>query len=134
VYLQFGYAIGERLKSSPGYRDLVNGVLDALVEGTSARAVQAILSACCDVPFAGGDETVGYVADDGRSLWVNTDKAAYRFDRAAAPVVAAGDAVRAGDPLTDAVTVFDFNRGPPRTGCGRWPPAAGCCRPGSSAS
>ena len=52
TYEQFGYVLGlHAAQSSQQYKDLVNAVFDALVEGTTARAVQAALSAIADVPI-----------------------------------------------------------------------------------
>lgn len=111
VYRQFGYAIGLRMRSSPEYLRLVNAVLDALVEGTTVRATQDFLMACCDVPLAKGTETVVQIDDDGRYLWIVTDGNAYRFSRSAVPLVSVGEQVEAGQSLTDALLFFDFNCG-----------------------
>lgn len=111
VYTQFGYAVGLRLKSSPAYKAMVNAALDGLVEGTTVRCVEEFLAAACGVPLAGGSETVERVETDGRGLVVVTDAAAYRFPAGSTPVVAPGDAVEAGAPLTDALRFYEFNRG-----------------------
>lgn len=111
VHRQFGYALGLKLRSSRPYKELVNAVYDGLVEGTTARCLEDFMSAVCDVPLAKGDEVVKYVLADAVRKWVITDKNAYGFNPAAAPVVAPGDRVRAGDALTDALRFYEFNRG-----------------------
>ncbi len=111
VYKQFGYVLGSRLASSRPYKDMVNAAYDGLVEGTTARCLEDFLSAVCDVPLAKGDETVTLVASDASRNWVVTDKNAYGFSPNATAIVAVGDAVAAGDPLTDALRFYDTNRG-----------------------
>jgi hypothetical protein len=111
VHLQFGYVLGLKLPSTRTYRDLVNAVFDALVEGTSARSVQELFSACCDVPLARGNETVERTYYDRKSLWVVTDKNAYRLHPDDEPVVAAGDELAPGAELGTALRFYEFNRG-----------------------
>lgn len=111
VYRQFGYALGVRLASSRPARDLVNAVYDGLVEGTTARCLEDFMAAACDVPLAAGNEVVRYVLEDETRKWVVTDANAYGFPPGAAVIVSPGDAVRAGDPLTDALRFYDFGGG-----------------------
>lgn len=111
VYRQYGYAIGVRRPTSASYLAVVRAAFDALVDGGTALSVDRVVAAACGVPLAGGAETVEDVAADARGLVVVTDAAAYRFRTGAAALVAAGDAVAAGDPLADPVRVFEFGRG-----------------------
>lgn len=111
TYNQFGYVLGVKMASTRRYRDFVNAVYDGLVEGTSARCVEDLMSAVCDVPLAQGTEVVKHVLTDSRGLWVVTDQNAYGFSSAANAIVAVGDTVNAGDPLTDALRFYDFGRG-----------------------
>ncbi len=113
VYRQFGYAVGLRLKSSEGYKALVNAVFDSLVRGTTVESVEAAFSAVCDVPLARGYELVEEVWRDDRHLWVATDANCYRFGRTATPTVAAGDRVISGQPLTAGLRFVELNRGDP---------------------
>jgi hypothetical protein len=111
VYEQFGYALGLKLKSSEGYRDLVNAVFDALVVGPVAASVEAAFSAVCGIPLANGDETVEEIWRDAEHLWVSTDASAYKFAATAVPTVAVGQLVGAGRPLVRGLRFFDLNRG-----------------------
>jgi len=112
VYRQFGYVLGAKLKSSQAYKDFLNALFDALVEGTSQRATEAALAAICDVPLVmEAEETVEHVLRDRNALWVITDKHAYRFHPESAVTVAAGDVLKAGDTMTDTLSFFEFNRG-----------------------
>lgn len=112
VYEQFGYAIGLAGSSSEGYKSLVNAVYDGLVEGTSVRAVQQAWSAICGVPLVKDDvEVVEQVLVRVDDLLVVTDRNAYSFHPESTPLVAVGDALLAGDALTDTLQFFEFNRG-----------------------
>jgi hypothetical protein len=111
VHTQFGYVIDAKEPSSENYKRLVNAVFDALVEGTSAGRVEEAVSAIADVPLAAGGETVESVVSDLRHLWVVTDKNAYAFHPDSTAVVAAGDALHAGQAMTDGLAVYEFNRG-----------------------
>ncbi len=111
VYKQFGYAIGVRLKSSEGYKELVNAVFDALVQGTTAASVEAAFSAICGIPLCRGYERVEEIWRDDRHLWVVTDVNAYPFAATAEPVVAVGARVITGEPLVRGLRFIDLNRG-----------------------
>lgn len=112
VYVQFGYVLGRRLDSSAAYRDFVNALFDGIVQGTTQRCVQAALAALCDAALVREPvETVEAVFRDDRRLWVVTDAHAYGYSRAAAPLVQEGAVVHAGDPLVDALQIYEFGRG-----------------------
>lgn len=106
----WGHVAGAEADSSEGYKALVNGLFDMLVLGSSVgRAVDAVALAL-GVPLARGGETVAEVAADGLHTLVLTDKNAYRLSAESTATVAAGDALEAGDPLCDAVRLYEFNR------------------------
>ena len=112
VYRQFGYILGARMKSSSGYRDLMNAVFDAIVGGTTRKQVVAAFSAITGVPVVREqEETVEDIALDHTYRLIITDKSVYRFHPDALPTVAVGDVVHAGDTLVDALQFFEFNRG-----------------------
>lgn len=111
VYEQFGYAIRTQMQSSEGYKSLLNAIFDAMVHGTSSGDYHRAWSAITGIPLAADTETVETIVSDVRSLCVITDKHAYKFPLGSIPVVAAGDRVRAGDPLVDTLQFFEFNRG-----------------------
>jgi len=112
VWQQFGYAVGlERCGGPEAYKRAVNAVYDALVEGTTARAVDDFLSAVCDVPLAAGAETVVRVVADRSRLWVVTDGNVYGFSPACRLLVEPGTRLRPGQPLVDALRVYELSRG-----------------------
>lgn len=111
VFTQFGYAIGIHLQSSRNYKDLVNAVFDGLVEGTSLRCLHAFMSAVTDIPLAVGGETVQYVLRDARGPWVITDLNAYGFQPDSTVTVDVGDALVAGQAMTNGMVFSEFNRG-----------------------
>jgi hypothetical protein len=111
VYEQFGYALGIRLKSSEGYKQLVNAVFDALVEGTTVRSVEDAFSAVCGIPLAKGMETVEEVWRDDTHLWVATDQNVYSFSPDATPQVEVDDFLFPGQPIVLGLRFMDINRG-----------------------
>jgi len=112
VYEQFGYALRLQLESSEGYKDVINAIFDAFVEGTSIRTQQAVLAASYGIPLVReASETVELIEPDADKLNIITDKHVYQFPLGTTAVVTAGDTVSAGDPLTDLMQVFELNRG-----------------------
>lgn len=112
VYEQFGYALQLKLESSEGYRDVVNAIFDALAQGTSERTQQLTLAASFGVPVTrGASETVELVKEDANKLNIITDQNVYEFPKGTTAIVAAGDVIAAGDPLTDLFQTFELNRG-----------------------
>jgi len=111
IYKQFGYVLGLKLTESQRYKEAVNAIYDGLVEGTSARCVEELMSAICDVPLALETETVKYSFSDTQKLWIITDKNVYGFSPLAVPIVTVGTVVHAGEALTDVLRFFDFNAG-----------------------
>lgn len=111
LYRQFGYVFGLRLPSTENAKRYVNAVYDAVVEGTAARHVAAMVSAAVDVPLAAGGETVEAILKDRHGLCVVTDRNAYRFAAGSAPTVAVGDVLTAGQSMTNGLQVFSPNAG-----------------------
>jgi hypothetical protein len=112
IYQQFAYVLGLRLRSSTGYRDLMNTLFDAIVGGTAHRQVQLAFSAMTGIPLVReAEETVKEIALDKSARLIITDRNVYKFVPEATPIVAVGDVVQAGDSLTDALQFFEFNRG-----------------------
>jgi hypothetical protein len=112
VFNQFAYALGMRLKTSQGFKNLMNAVIDGLVNGgATALDLDLAFSAICGIPLATETETVEVLQRDAHGIFIATDKHVYRFPDDAVPVVAAGDRVRAGSPLVDALTVVPLTDG-----------------------
>lgn len=112
AYEHFGYQLGLQMQSSQGYKDLLNALFDALVLGASDRALEAAFAAMTGVPLVQElTETVEFVAEGCEAVTIVTDRHAYKFHPNAVPVVALGDVVHAGDPLVDALTFYELNRG-----------------------
>ena len=112
VYEQFGYALRLHMQSSEGYKQLINAIFDAFVEGTSVRSQQLALSAIYGVPLVmEHTETVEKILKDADKLNIITDSHVYQFPLLTQATVAVGDVLHAGDPLTDLFEIFEFNRG-----------------------
>ena len=112
VYEQFGYVLRLNMPSSQNYKDFVNAVMDALVDGTSLKSQQTALSVSFGVPVVKeAEETVKVITKDSKYLNVITDSHVYQFPKTNNTLVAVGDVVKAGQSLTDALQFFELNRG-----------------------
>lgn len=113
VFTQFAYALGVRMKTSQGFKELTNAIFDGLVDGgASAQALDLAVSAICGIPLTLDDqEIVEVMRRDARGMFIATDKNVYRFQEDAAPVVAVGDVLRAGSRLVDAFSVEELLHG-----------------------
>lgn len=112
IYRQFGYVIGMRLRSSRGYRDLLNAVFDAIVGGTVKQQITTAFSVVTGIPL------VKEPAEQVEDIWMQqgqrlviTDKNVYHLAADAEVTVAVGDVVHAGDTLSDGLQFIEFNRG-----------------------
>lgn len=112
MYKQFGYVLGLKLENNQAYKDLVNAVFDAIVEGTTVRHVRQALAAVVDAPLVAEPvETVQQLlTEPGRKLVV-TDAHVYEFGDNAEFVVDVGDVVNRGDSLVDTLVFYEINRG-----------------------
>jgi len=110
VFNQFAYAVGIKLRTSQGYKDLTNAVISGLVEGgATAAVIDSAISAICGLPISVGPvETVERVDNDYRGLLIVTDKAVYRFPENAVPRVEVEQTITAGTPLVYGVDVHEF--------------------------
>lgn len=113
IYQQFGYVLGLQLRSSTGYRELVNAVFDALVAGSTGGRIEHALSAITGIPLVqDAQEIVQVVTNDNEGLLIVTDQHVYRYQGCpTVPLVAVGDVVTAGQSLVDALQIFEFNQG-----------------------
>jgi hypothetical protein len=112
IYQQFGYVLGLRLKSSEGYRQLMNAIFDAIVGGTARRQLELAFVAMTGIPLVQeATETVQAIDLDKSNRLIITDRHVYKFDSEVTPTVEIGDTVHRGDSLVDALQFFEFNRG-----------------------
>lgn len=112
TYEQFGYALKLRMASSEGYRSLVNALLDAITEGTTAETLYQAWAAITGVPLTRENgEQVVEIAQDARQLCVITDRTVYQYPLGSTAIVQVGDTLHAGDPLVDTLRFFEFHRG-----------------------
>ncbi|NDD52791.1 hypothetical protein EBZ39_02755 [bacterium] len=111
VFEQFAYAVGIKLQTSQGYKDLVNAVIDGLLAGgLTSKTLDAAFSAICGIPVsAAPQETVDVVRYDGRGLFIATDKNVYRFKYAAEPIVTPGMVLSAGSQLVRGFSIIEFS-------------------------
>lgn len=112
TYKQFGYVLRLQLKSSENYKQFINAIFDAFVNGTSIRTQQLALAAAFGVPLViEAKEVVERIIRDADKLNILTDQHVYRFPLTATPTVFIHQQVTAGDSLTDLLQVFEFNQG-----------------------
>jgi hypothetical protein len=112
VFKQFAYALGIRLATSQGYKDLTNAVITGLLNGgADSASLDLAVSALTGVAVAQDDETVEVVQLDSHGLFIATDKNVYRFTPGANPVVAVDDKLTPGDQLVDAVKIVELTSG-----------------------
>jgi len=91
---------------------MVNHVYDALVEGTTARHINGLLSTMTGIPLVQEQtETVEQISVEPLRTIVITNAHTYVFRDVVNLTVAVGDKVRAGDSLIDAFEIFEINRG-----------------------
>jgi hypothetical protein len=110
VFNQFAYAVGLQLKTSQGYKDLVNAIITALVEGgLTAAALDAAIAAICGIPVSvEPHEVVELVDHDAQHLLIVTDKTVYKFAGSAVPRVEPEQVIRAGTQLIQGVDIYEF--------------------------
>lgn len=111
TYTQFAYPLAFSSPSSSAYRNTVNGLWDALVRGAAVQDIESVVSAICDVPLAKGTEEVEVIFKDNNHRVIATDQHVYLFDLNVTVIVAVGDTITAGQPLTNAVQFYEFNHG-----------------------
>lgn len=112
VFEQFAYAIGLRLQSSSGYRDIMNAIYDALTGGTALAQVMLGFQAMTGIALVQEPVEVVEVIDvDARNTLVITDKNVYKFRLNATVIVEVGQTVAAGDPLIDGLELIELNTG-----------------------
>lgn len=112
AYDHFGYVLGIQMQSSRGYRDLLNALFDALVGSMTSRTLRLALQAMTGIPLVvEATELVEVVEHGCDGTLIVTDMHVYQFPGAAVPLVAVGDTVHAGDALTDALQLYEFNCG-----------------------
>jgi len=107
----FSYVFGVDLPSSEQSRMLLEILLDALVNGTSAGHIRRALAAMAGVPLAQGDEAVELVETQADRHIVVTDKNAYVLPRSSTLLVSVGDALTKYQPLCDALVFYDEQNG-----------------------
>jgi hypothetical protein len=111
LYLQYGSVLGVQLPSSDAYKQLLNAVFDAMVQGTAMQQIQSFMSAITGIPLAAGTEVVQLVTQDASGRLVITDQNVYRFGFSATPLVTVGQTVTQGQALTDGLQIYELNQG-----------------------
>lgn len=112
LFYQFGYVISQEQASGQNYKNFINANYDAMVEGTSSRALDSLLESFTDVSSTKTDsEVVQQIFDFNNKKWVVTDKTVYSFHVTSSVTVAVGDTLTKGQPLTDTLKIQDFNLG-----------------------
>jgi hypothetical protein len=111
IYQQYGYVLQLRMQSSAGYRDVLNAVYTAMLNGGAGGNLKQMLSAMTGIPLVrNATETVVEITADSGGQLIITDKAAYRLPVVAEVNVTVGDTVTGGESLTTALQVYELNR------------------------
>jgi len=109
VFNQFAYALGLRLRSSEGYKELMNAVFSGFIDsGLTSKTLDAALSAITGIPLALDHEQVEVIRTDRQGLFIATDKNIYRFHCDAEVVVSEGQVITPGTYLIAGLTVSEF--------------------------
>jgi hypothetical protein len=110
VFNQFAYAVGIKLQSSQGYKDLINAIVDGLVDGgATAAALDLAFAAICGIPVSTEPvETVEIMDYDNRGFFIATDKTVYRFNETVEPRVGLGQVITAGTMLIRGIDISEF--------------------------
>ncbi len=110
VFNQFAYALGVKLQSSQGYKDLTNAIIDGLIDGgATAATLDIALAAICGIPVSAEPvETVETMDYDNRGFFIATDKTVYRFNNTVEPRVGLGQVITAGTQLIGGVEISEF--------------------------
>ena len=113
VFNQFAYAVGVKLQTSQGYKDLMNAIFSSLIDGgASVKNLDLALAAICNIPVVlDRTEVVETIRYDSYGLFIATDRNVYRFAETAEPVVTEGQTVLGGQPLIDGFDVIEFKPG-----------------------
>lgn len=113
VLNQFAYAVGLKLQTSQGAKELMNAIFDGLLAGgATAKDLDIALAAICGVPLViDVEETVEVIKNDAYGLFIATDKNVYRFADTAEPLVTEGQKVFAGQPLIDGIEIAELRPG-----------------------
>lgn len=110
VYKQFGYVLGLKLKSSDGYKQLLNSLWDMYLEGMTIEHLNLFLSALSGAPLSlDSEETVEVIRREVDSTVIVTTSRVYRASNSAGILVSVGDTIYAGTPLTDAISVTELS-------------------------
>jgi len=110
VFNQFAYALGVKLRTTQGYKDLTNAIFDSLIDGGAAATnINTALAAICNIPVVLDDvEVIEDIGFDSYGMFIATDVNIYRFQEHAEPIVSIGQRVRGGQPLIDGFDIIEF--------------------------
>lgn len=110
VWIHFGYALGLRLDSSQGYKDLLNAFWDMHVLGPSRKDLQLYLAALSGAPTViNPTETVEVIRTEELDQLIVTDANVYRVPLTANVLVSVGQEVYNGDVLSDAFQIRELS-------------------------
>lgn len=112
VYRQWGYVLGLKLESSEQYREYVNVIIDAMIDGSSVSHLRSAMSLITGIPIARENkETVEGVVQSLEVSQVITDCHVYSFHPKSDISVSIGDVVSVGDTFTNDLMFFEFKNG-----------------------
>ena len=113
VFEQFAYVVSLHLKTSQGYKDLMNAITTGLIDGgMTSKTLDAAIASICGIPVTvDPHEIVEVVQYDNHGLFIATDRNIYRFGYRAAPLVSVGQGLPAGTYLVRGFDVSEFYTG-----------------------
>jgi len=110
IWEHFGYVLGLQMESSLNYRNFLNSVWDAYVEGLSVSGLEQIVSSLSGIPTVINEsEVVKVITTEGGYRKIITDSNVYSFVASASETVSVGDTVYQGDFLIDAVDIIELS-------------------------
>lgn len=108
---RLGAVLGAAFPSTETARAAALALWECALKGSSELAARRWTAALYDIPLARGGETVTAIAADAAGPFIVTTSNTYRHAATAAPVVAVGDALAAGQPVTSSIAFGDCRDG-----------------------
>lgn len=109
-WIHWGYALKVWMQSSGWYKDFINALANSYVQAPTLASLQGMLSALTGIPLIiEPTETVEVVLTEPDVKQVVTDQHVYELPLTANVIVAAGDVLHGGEPITDGLLLLELN-------------------------
>ena len=107
----WGYILGMNINTSENYKTLLNGIFDAITEGTSSFNLLSTVSGVYDIPITTDDETIIDIVAMENEVLVCGSNNTYSYQIEDTATFAVGDTVIKGTGLTDSLRMYDVKQG-----------------------